>query len=70
MQMIRAASDERTFYELKSLHFEKLKGDRSHQHSMRLNKQWRFIVEFEHAWLRSFALSKLRTITERSCHGR
>ncbi len=49
MQMIRAASDERTFYELKSLHFEKLKGDRSHQHSMRLNKQWRLIVEFEGA---------------------
>jgi len=47
MQMIRAASDERTFYELKSLHFEKLKGDRSHQHSMRLNKQWRLILEFE-----------------------
>src|SRR6266851_10041286 len=47
MQTIRAAPDERTFYELKSLHFEKLKGDRSHQHSMRLNKQWRLIVELE-----------------------
>lgn len=49
MQMIRAAADERTFYELKSLHFEKLKGDRSGQHSMRLNKQWRLILEFEGA---------------------
>lgn len=47
VQTIRAVSDERTFYELKSLHFEKLKGARSHQHSMRLNKQWRLILEFD-----------------------
>jgi toxin HigB-1 len=45
LQMIRAASDERDFYELKSLHFEKLKGARSHQRSMRLNAQFRLIVE-------------------------
>jgi proteic killer suppression protein len=30
---------------LRSLHFEKLKGARSHQHSMRLNAQYRLIVE-------------------------
>lgn len=47
MQAIRAAEDERAFYAMKSLHFEKLKGDRSHQHSMRLNDQWRLILEFE-----------------------
>lgn len=47
LQTIRAAPDERAFYELKSLHFEKLKGDRSHQHSMRLNKQWRLILELD-----------------------
>ena len=47
VQTIRAATDERAFYELKSLHFEKLKGNRSHQHSMRLNKQWRLILEFD-----------------------
>jgi toxin HigB-1 len=47
MQTIRASPDERVFYHLKSLHFEKLHGSRSHQHSMRLNKQWRLIVEFE-----------------------
>ena len=47
IQTIRAAPDERTFYELKSLHFEKLKGNRSHQHSMRLNSQWRLILEFD-----------------------
>jgi proteic killer suppression protein len=46
MQQIRAAPDERTFYALKSLHFEKLKGNRAHQRSMRLNDQWRLILEF------------------------
>jgi proteic killer suppression protein len=45
MQLIRAAPDERNFYALKSLHFEKLKGDRSHQCSMKLNDQWRLILE-------------------------
>ena len=44
MQLIRAALDERAFYALKSLHFEKLKGDRAGQHSMRLNTQWRLII--------------------------
>jgi toxin HigB-1 len=47
MQEIRSAPDERTFYGMKSLHFEKLKGDRDHQHSMRLNKQWRLILEIK-----------------------
>ncbi|MDD5177515.1 MAG: type II toxin-antitoxin system RelE/ParE family toxin [Sterolibacterium sp.] len=47
MQMIRSASDERDFYALKALHFEKLKGKRSHQFSMRLNDQWRLILEFK-----------------------
>jgi toxin HigB-1 len=47
MQQIRAATDERDFYALKSLSFEKLKGERSHQHSMRLNDQWRLILEME-----------------------
>jgi len=47
MQIIRAAPDERSFYALKSLHFEKLKGNRSHQRSMRLNKQWRLIIELK-----------------------
>jgi toxin HigB-1 len=32
---------------MKSLHFEKLKGSRDHQHSMRLNDQWRLIVELD-----------------------
>jgi toxin HigB-1 len=46
MQQIRAAIDERDFYNQKSLRFEKLKGNRKHQHSMRLNDQWRLILEF------------------------
>src|SRR5262245_11808823 len=45
MQQIRAASDERTFYAHRSLRFEKLKGDRDGQYSMRLNDQWRLILE-------------------------
>jgi toxin HigB-1 len=45
MQVIRAAADTRPFYALKSLHFEKLSGNRDHQRSMRLNKQWRLILE-------------------------
>ena len=47
MQMIRAAPDERSFYAMKSLHFEKLKGKRDHQRSMRLNKQGRLILEIK-----------------------
>jgi toxin HigB-1 len=47
MQVIRAAVDERDFYALKSLHFEKLQGKRSHQRSMRLNSRWRLILELK-----------------------
>lgn len=47
MQVIRAAVDERDFYAMKSLHFEKLKGDREGQHSMRLNSQWRLILRMQ-----------------------
>lgn len=47
MQQIRAAVDERLFYSLKSLHYEKLKGQRRHQRSMRLNDQFRLVVEIE-----------------------
>ncbi len=45
MQVIRGAPDERTFYAMKSLHFEKLKGNRDHQRSMRLNDKWRLVIE-------------------------
>jgi len=47
LNFIRQAQDERDFYAMKSLNFEKLKGDRDHQYSMRLNDQWRLILELE-----------------------
>ena len=31
----------------KALHFEKLRGGRSGQHSIRLNRQWRLILQME-----------------------
>jgi proteic killer suppression protein len=45
MNLIRQATDERDIYAFKSWRFEKLKGPRSHQHSIRLNDQWRLILE-------------------------
>ncbi|CAG9178311.1 hypothetical protein LMG23992_03719 [Cupriavidus laharis] len=47
LQLIRAATDERAFYALTSLHFEKLQGSRQGQYSMRLNAQWRLILRLE-----------------------
>ena len=47
MRVIRAARDERDFYALKSLHFEKMKGDRAKDHSMRINKKWRLVLRFD-----------------------
>ena len=47
MQLIRAAPDERAFYAMKSLHYEKLKGDRDGQSSMRLNDQWRLLLRVQ-----------------------
>jgi proteic killer suppression protein len=47
VQAIVAAADERDLYAMKSLHYEKLRGKRSHQRSLRLNQQFRLIVELE-----------------------
>lgn len=47
MSIIEAAKDERDLRVLRSRRYEKLKGKRSHQHSLRLNKQYRLIVERE-----------------------
>lgn len=41
---IRSAVDERDLYAMRGL-LEKLKGARAHQRSMRINKQWRLILE-------------------------
>lgn len=46
-QLIWAAPDERAFYAMKSLHFEKLKGNLQGRYSMRLNSQWRLLLRFE-----------------------
>src|SRR6266567_1751087 len=40
-----AAPDERDLRAWKSLHMEKLKGDRRHQYSIRLNERFRLIFE-------------------------
>jgi proteic killer suppression protein len=47
MSVIEAAIDLREFYNLKSLHFEKLKGSRKDEHSMRLNQQYRLTLQIE-----------------------
>ena len=44
MQYIEAAEDERDFYEMRSLHYKKLKGKRKEEYSMRLNDQYRLIL--------------------------
>ena len=48
MVVIRAATDERTLREWKSLHYEKLQGS-SGERSIRLNRQWRvvFLIDTE-----------------------
>ena len=45
MQQIRAAVDERDLRNLRGLNFKKMKPPRSHQQSIKLNKQWRLILE-------------------------
>jgi toxin HigB-1 len=45
LRFIRAAADERDFRAMRSLNFEKLEGDREGQYSLRLNRQWRLIIQ-------------------------
>ena len=47
MQSIRAAVDERDLRERRAARFEKLSAKRSHQHSIRLNDQYRLILELK-----------------------
>lgn len=47
MAIIRAVTSERELGNFKSLHYEKLKGERKHQRSIRLNDQFRLILENE-----------------------
>ena len=46
MWQLRAIADERDLYRNKGMHFEKYQAVPS-QHSIRLNKQYRLIVELE-----------------------
>ena len=45
MAVIRNAQDERDLRALRSLNYEALQGAHRHQNSLRLNRQWRLIVE-------------------------
>ena len=45
LNALHNAHDERDLRQMKGWHFERLSGNRSHQHSMRLNDQWRLILE-------------------------
>jgi len=47
LNYIRQAVDERDLRNWKSLHFEKLEGDRSGQRSIRLNKQFRLVFTLD-----------------------
>jgi proteic killer suppression protein len=49
MNFIRNAVDERDFYAMKSLHFERLSGKRAGEHSIRLNDQFRLVFRIERA---------------------
>lgn len=44
INMIRSAPNEQIFRDSKGLRYEKLKGNRKHQRSMRLNKKYRLIL--------------------------
>jgi len=47
MSIIEAVPDIRDLYQLKSLHFERLKGKRKDDRSVRLNKQYRLTMRLE-----------------------
>lgn len=46
IQVLDSARDERDLRAMRSLKLEKLKGDRTGQHSIRLNDQFRLILTF------------------------
>jgi len=47
MSYVEAAEDERELRAMRSLHYEKLKGDRKNEHSLRLWKGWRLTFRIE-----------------------
>jgi proteic killer suppression protein len=49
LAVMRAAPDERTLRNWKSLHYEKLGGDRKGQRSIRINDQWRIVFKLDNS---------------------
>lgn len=49
LTVLRAAIDDRSLRNWKSLHYEKLRGDRDGQRSIRLNDQYRMVFELDEA---------------------
>lgn len=47
LAILRAAPDEQTLRNWKSLHYEKLKGDRKDQRSIKINDQWRMVFTID-----------------------
>ena len=47
LNVLRAAPDDRTLRNWKSLHYEKLKGDREGERSIRINKQYRMVFKLD-----------------------
>jgi proteic killer suppression protein len=47
LTVLRAAADDRSLRNWKSLHYEKLKGDREGQRSIRLNDQYRMVFTLD-----------------------
>ena len=47
MGFLEAAESESDLRNYRALHFEKLRGGRAGQHSIRLNRQWRLILRIE-----------------------
>ena len=47
LTVLRAAVDDRSLRNWKSLHYEQLKGDREGQRSIRLNDQYRMVFELD-----------------------
>ena len=47
LTVLRAAPDDRTLRNWKSLHYEKLKGGRAGERSIRINKQYRMVFTLD-----------------------
>lgn len=47
LTVLRAGADDRTLRNWKSLHYEKLNGDREGQRSIRLNDKYRMVFELD-----------------------